>query len=193
MRLFDVEQTLRLAQGTLNRSEGRVSSQRLGALFDAHHLRLYRLARRMSGDPDEARDLVQQTFLRVARRPASIPQDESGAESWLVRTLVNLCRDRYRRLQVRQRASGQMPDGHQPANPEAVAVARATVEAALARLSPRRRAVLVLHLLEEREIKEVSCLLGISPVTSRWHLAAARRDLKRILLEQKEKPRKQRQ
>ena len=67
--------------------------ERLEALFDAHHERLYRLARRLSQDPDEARDLVQEAFLRAARRPSSVPRDTIGAESWLVRVLVNLCRD----------------------------------------------------------------------------------------------------
>ena len=52
-------------------------SARLGTLFDAHHQRLYRLARRLSETPDEARDLVQETFLRAARSPRSIPDGPS--------------------------------------------------------------------------------------------------------------------
>jgi len=46
---------------------------RLGALFDAHHQRLFKLARRLSRNPDDARDIVQETFLRAARSPAAIP------------------------------------------------------------------------------------------------------------------------
>ncbi len=45
---------------------------RVGALFDAHHQRLFKLARRLSRNSDDARDLVQETFLRAARSPASI-------------------------------------------------------------------------------------------------------------------------
>ena len=159
-----------------------MSSDRLATLFDAHHLRLYRLARRMSGDPEEARDLVQQAFLRAARRVDSLPAGEPGGEAWLVRTLINLCRDRQRRLRVRQEAAGTLPLGCGASSPEAQAVARATVEVALARLSPRRRAVVVLHELEEQGVAGIARLLGITAITVRWHLAAGRRELKAILL-----------
>src|SRR6188768_193734 len=74
----------------------------LTELFEAQHAGLYRLARRLSGNHDEALDLVQETFLRAARSPQSVPRG-AGAAPWLVRTLVNLCRDRWRRQNVRNR------------------------------------------------------------------------------------------
>jgi DNA-directed RNA polymerase specialized sigma24 family protein len=43
---------------------------------------------------DDALDLVQDTFLRAARSPQSIPDGPSDEEAWLVRVLVNLRRDR---------------------------------------------------------------------------------------------------
>ena len=58
-----------------------------------------------------------------------------------------------------------------------------TRPARLTRLSPRRRAVVVLHELEGRPSREVARLLGIAEVTVRWHLLAARRELARVLLE----------
>jgi DNA-directed RNA polymerase specialized sigma24 family protein len=41
----------------------RSAAERLATLFDAHHERLYRLARRLVPTADDARDLVQETFL----------------------------------------------------------------------------------------------------------------------------------
>ena len=52
---------------------------------------------------------------------------------------------------------------------------------ALAMLSPRRRAVVVLRELEDRSVEEIAKLLGIGRVTVRWHLAAGRKHLARIL------------
>jgi RNA polymerase sigma-70 factor (ECF subfamily) len=158
------------------------ATERLARLFDAHQERLFRLALRLSADREEARDLVQETFLRAARRPSSLP--DGAEEPWLVRTLVNLCRDRFRRLGVRSRAHESLRREEETAHPEEAAVARATVRAALARLAPRRRAVIVLHELEGIPVREVARLLGIAEVTVRWHLLAARRELARVLLEE---------
>jgi RNA polymerase sigma-70 factor, ECF subfamily len=161
----------------LDRTDSVTGTDRLAELFDAHQQRLFHLALRLCSDREEARDLVQETFLRAARQPGSV-----AGEPWLVRTLVNLCRDRWRRLAVRSRAREELTrEGQERINPEDTQVARATVKAALARLAPRRRAVLVLHELEGRPVRDVARLLGVSEVTVRWHLLAARRELARLL------------
>jgi RNA polymerase sigma-70 factor (ECF subfamily) len=71
-----------------------------------------------------------------------------------------------------------------PAAPgaESRLMARAAVRAALAELPPRRRAVVVLHEIEELPVREIAALLGIAGVTVRWHLLAARRQLATRLL-----------
>ena len=162
-------------------------AERIERLFAAHHQRLYRLALRLADGSDEARDLVQETFLRAARRPTAVPAGEPGGEAWLVRVLVNLCRDRHRRRMVRARfAAGPPPAAPAIGSSEEAAIARDLVRAALARLSPRRRAVVVLAELEELPIPEIARLLGIAPASVRWHRSQARRALARMF---EEKPR----
>ncbi len=160
------------------------AGEQIGELYDRHHERLYRLARRLSPDPEEARDLVQEVFLRAARRPGSIPADPAGGEAWLVTVMVNLCRDRQRRRVVRDRARRALrPATTVPSDPESAAVARATVQKALRRLTPRRRAVIVLHELEGEPIPRIARLLRVAQVTVRWHLSLGRRELAAMLLE----------
>jgi RNA polymerase sigma-70 factor (ECF subfamily) len=169
--------TLTLAPGEKALTDAR--ARILEEIFDTHQARLYRLARRLSSDPEEAKDLVQEAFLRLVRHDPLGRVGVAGAEAWLVRVLVNLCRDRMRRERVRGRR-GHADADHVgvPAAAEPAAIARATVAAALARLPARRRAVVVLHEIEERDTGEIAKLLGLSRVTVRWHLHAARKQLR---------------
>ena len=77
--------------------------ERLESLFDIHYGRLYRLARRLAPSADDALDLVQETFLKAARFPNSIPTGTANEEAWLVRVLINIRRDQWRKKSVRDR------------------------------------------------------------------------------------------
>jgi RNA polymerase sigma-70 factor (ECF subfamily) len=153
----------------------------LTRVFDAHHARLFRLARRLTGSHDDARDLVQETFVRVARAPGSLPVGLEREQAWLIRTLVNLCRDRGRRAVVRVRHAAAHPPEAATGDPEAAYIARMTVERAMSALDARRRAIVVLHEIEGESVKQIAHTLGIAPVTVRWHLSRARRQLCRVL------------
>jgi RNA polymerase sigma-70 factor, ECF subfamily len=159
------------------------AGDRLAELFDVHHQRLYRLARRMSGDADAARDLVQETFLRAARAPASIPCGFAHEEAWLVRVLVNLCRDRWRQARTRERLTTASADVacRDAADPESAFIARSIVWRALNGLPPRRRAVLVMSELEGVSIEAIARTLGVTQATVRWHLSLGRREMAKAI------------
>jgi RNA polymerase sigma-70 factor, ECF subfamily len=157
---------------------------RLAALFETHYERLYRLARRLSSDADAARDLVQETFLRAARSPASVPSGAANEEAWLVRVLINVCRDGWRRKAIRARLDPALAVDLAPRcapDQEAALIARTTVWNALGTLAPRRRAIIVLYELEGAAIPAIAKLLGVAPVTVRWHLSLGRRQLARVI------------
>jgi RNA polymerase sigma-70 factor (ECF subfamily) len=154
-------------------------ADRLAGLFDRHYQRLYGLARRLAGSAGDAEDLVQETFLRAAR--ATVPLGSTQEEAWLVRVLVNIRRDQWRRTAVRDRHARAIASPSSTASDEATFVARATVWRALDALPPRRRAVVVMHELEELPIRQVAMLLGITSVTARWHLSKGRRQLANVL------------
>lgn len=156
---------------------------RLSALYDAHEDRLYRLARRLVTSADEAEDLLQETFVRAAKSLRSIPADRGREEAWLVRVLVNIRRDQWRRAAVKRRSLAMLRDTAPVAdsNLESSLIAKRIVWAALDALHPRRRAIVVLSELEGVSSSAIAELLGVSAMTVRWHLSMARRDLKRIL------------
>ena len=157
--------------------------ERLAALFDAHEDRLYRLARRLSRTADAADDLVQETFLRAAKSWTSVPAGASKEEAWLVRVLINIRRDEWRRTAVRQRSAEAVRahDAAGSASVESALIAKQAVWSALDTLRPRRRAIVILCELEGKTPAEIAMLLGISGLTVRWHLSMARRELKRAL------------
>ena len=152
-------------------------------LFDTHHERLYRLARRLSRTTDDARDLIQDTFLRVARDVSRVPTGHISEEAWLVRVMINICRDRWRQAAARARHQEAAATLHPlpPANPESVSIARSVVWNALDALPPRRRAVVVLYEIEGVGIAAIARLLGVTAVTVRWHLTMGRRDLAAVI------------
>jgi RNA polymerase sigma-70 factor (ECF subfamily) len=160
------------------------TESRLSELFEAHHRRLYRLARRMVSTADEARDLVQDTYLRIVRAPTSVPMGGPSEEAWLVRVLVNLCRDRWRQQAAQRRFRERHAanyTGAAASSVETALIAETMVWRALRQLAPRRRAVIVLHELDGVSVTEIARLFDIAAVTVRWHLSRGRQELGRII------------
>src|SRR5262245_27763427 len=107
------------------------SGERLAALFDDHHDRLYRLARRLAADRDVALDLVQEAYLKAARSISKAPIGSAREEAWLVRILVNAQRDRWRKERVRRRYEANAASAGDSQDPERALAARTTVWRAL--------------------------------------------------------------
>jgi len=146
-------------------------ADRLSALFESHADRLYRLARRLVPSADDALDLVQETFLKAARSPESIPHGLGDEEAWLVRVLVNVRRDQWRKEAVRKRHELDLSHAAiQHDDPERAFLIRTIVWSALDHLPPRRRAVVVMYELEGLSMASIASFLGISAITVRWHL-----------------------
>jgi RNA polymerase sigma-70 factor (ECF subfamily) len=151
-------------------------------LFDAHYDRLFRLARRLTPNIDDALDLVQETFLTAARSARGVPIGQSDEEAWLVRMLVNIRRDQWRKSAARKRHDQEIsPLAKVGTDLEAALIARATVWWALDFLPPRRRAIVVMYELEGLTMPVIASVLGVSAITVRWHLSMGRRELARIL------------
>jgi RNA polymerase sigma factor (sigma-70 family) len=97
--------------------------------------------------------------------------------------LVNIRRDQWRKSANRKRLvqANAILQRRDDSDCESALIARTTIWRALDVLSPRRRAVLVMYELEGLTISAIASLLGISTITTRWHLAKGRRDLATVL------------
>jgi RNA polymerase sigma-70 factor (ECF subfamily) len=156
-----------LVLGAATESPKDDAAVRLGALFDAHQPRLFRLARRLAGSAEDARDLVQETFLRAARSPESVPDGSSHEEAWLVRVLINICRDRWRQVAVRRfhQHSLSHPD------PSGVGVDRKVARLAGPRPPAAETARDPDFYGSGTRILRSARLSGVTAVTVRWHLS----------------------
>ena len=156
------------------------------ALYRRHAPALWRMALRLArGSEDEARDLVQETWLRAARRLSTF-RWESALSTWLVSIALNCDRER-RRVSGRETSYGDVEAGEKgvreapsketPARVEPVDLARA-IDA----LPDGYRQVLILHDIEGYTHDEIGGLLGVQPGTSKSQLHRARASVRARLV-----------
>jgi RNA polymerase sigma factor (sigma-70 family) len=136
---------------------------------------------RLTGDPHDAEDAFQATFLVLARKAAVVrPREAVGG--WLYGVARRTARDARRAAARRRAREGPMTDLPQPPDPDdAWADVRPILDEELARLPDGYRLAVVLCDLEGRPRREAARHLGVPHGTLSNRLAAARRMLARRL------------
>src|SRR5438270_3724699 len=150
-----------------------------------HADRVYRLAYQLSGNPHDADDLTQETFIRVFR---SLGSYKPGTfEGWLHRITTNLFLDMVRR-RARLRMEGLPEDTDRLAggglSPEQVYTAThldPDLQQALDDLAPEFRAAVVLCDVEGLSYEEIGATLGVKLGTVRSRIHRGRQALKAAL------------
>lgn len=148
-------------------------------LYTEHGREILAYALRRAGDPEDAADVVAETFLVAWRRLEDVPPDPQ-ARLWLYgvarRALANQRRGERRRERLGELLCAELtPALAEPPETEP------DVLAALERLGPEDREVLRLSAWEELSPSEAATVLGISAVAARSRLHRARRRLRRAL------------
>ena len=164
-----------------------------GALFARHRDRLWAVALRTTGDPEEAADALQDALVAAFRRADSYRGD-AAVTTWLHRIVVNACLDRLRRRKVRladplpddmderaDRGSVATADTLDPADVASDHERRAHVMAALETLPPEQRAALVLVDMEGYSVEETAAILDCAPGTVKSRCARGRAKLVPLL------------
>lgn len=171
---------------------GSAGPEALQVLVARHSRPLFRLAYRMTGNAQDAEDLVQETFLRAHR---ALPRFEARAQpsTWLYRICANAALDLLRKRRTHGVApSLDDPEGGMPeealtaagAGPERLLLSREAagqLEAAMATLSPTERAAFALRHLEERSIAEIGEILGLRTAATKNTIFRGVRKLRRAL------------
>ena len=166
-------------------------------LVEANQNKIYTLAVRMTGNPEDGADLAQEAFLRAWRTLPSF-QEESSFSTWLYRLTSNLCIDFLRKEKRRKTAvttlsldsdeddapPPEVPDHRfTPESELERKELRSAVDRGLAQLSDEHRQVLVLRELEGLSYTEIAAHLELEEGTVKSRIARARLALRKILLE----------
>ena len=138
-----------------------------GELVRRHRDRLWAVAVRTLGDPEDAADAVQNALVSAYRNAASY-RGEAAVTTWLHRIVVNACLDLVRRRKVRP--TDPLPDDEarhpaDPADPIGARVTSLVVEQALATLPFEQRAALVLVDIQGYSVEEAATILECAPGT----------------------------
>jgi len=167
-------------------------SEAFRALVETHSRSVFRLAFRMTGNQQDAEDVVQESFLRAYRQLGRF-ESRANFGTWLYRIVSNCSVDLMRSKQARhdqvrgdsldQEGAMELPAADMP-GPERIAESaeiERRVQHALQDLSPLERAAFTLRHYEGRSIDEISATLGLGTSAAKHSVFRAVKKLRLAL------------
>lgn len=162
-----------------DRDAYRLLVRRYGDVLHGHALR-------MTGNTDEAADLVQRAFVKGFKKLAAC-RDPERVGAWLFRILANMCKDHVRsprRSDVSMTVvAGALRSGSDPELDAAGAEIRMRVWGALDALTPEQREAFVLKHVEGRTYEEIAAVMDLSVASLKMRVHRAREALRGLLEE----------
>lgn len=156
---------------------------------------VYNLCLRMTGDPEDAADMTQESFLKAWRNLESF-QGNSAFSTWLYRLASNTCLDHLRSVKRRPQLSLVMEDEDGETQELDVADSAPTPEeqvilldeqsrlnGALQALDEEQRQILILRAVNGLSYLEIGRVMNLKEGTVKSRLARAREQLRKILLQ----------
>jgi RNA polymerase sigma-70 factor (ECF subfamily) len=160
-------------------------------LVERHSVRLFQLAFRMSGNEQDAEDLVQETFLRAYKQLNRF-QSRAGLGTWLYRIAANCSLDLLRRQKRRgeletvefdseEAFPAILSDAPAPDQQLYHGEVRQKVESVMRELTPMERTAFVLRHFEGLSIEEIGSALGVSSGATKQSIFRAVQKMRRAL------------
>jgi RNA polymerase sigma-70 factor (ECF subfamily) len=164
-------------------------------LFARYERRIYAFVYRMMGNPDDAFDLTQETFLK-AYRALDKTDEELNVNAWLHRIASNACMDILRRRQrlrwlpwegtKHDRVSTQRED-----DPEDTLIGDETqrsVAQVLQAMSPRNRQAMILREYEGLSCEDIGEIMGVSRSAVKSILFRGREEFRKLYVQLEGQP-----
>jgi RNA polymerase sigma-70 factor (ECF subfamily) len=142
---------------------------------------MYNICRRMMGNEEDAKDVLQEAFIDVFSRLHTLNDDKLFA-AWIKRIVINHCLNELKRKKVDFRYLNERFDVPEPvpdAGPDEYEVKR--VLRAIDQISDGCKVVLNLYLFEGYDHQEIAEILSISESTSKAQYSKARKKVREIL------------
>jgi len=159
----------------------------LERMFQEHHALVFRAAYRITGNADDAEDVMQTVFLRMMKREASA-EPIGNLASFLHRSAVNAALDLMRQRQnIRNIPLDELepvlaePAFRSPERAHASGEIREWLRGALARLNPRIAEMFSLRFFEGKDNPEIARLMNTTPGTEAVTLSRTRDRLQKEL------------
>ena len=163
-------------------------------LVHAYDRAVLRLAIRITGSPNDAQDIYQETFLKVYTKLSGF-RFECSFSTWIYRIVTNVCLDHLRKSRNRRGHSAvevnvggkeydllnRVPDDRPASNPEQQLFQRelsAHILCALGRLTPRERMVFELKHFQGLRLRTVGQILNTSEASVKTSLFRATQKLR---------------
>ncbi|MCB0897798.1 MAG: RNA polymerase sigma factor SigM [Actinobacteria bacterium] len=153
-----------------------------GELFGRHRDRLWAVALRTAGGPDDAADALQDAMVSAFRRAGSF-RGEAAVTTWLHRIVVNACLDQHRRRRNKPTTTWieTLHETAHTVDDMSNRELQIELEKALAELPDDQRAAIVLVDVEGYGVDDAAAILGCPPGTVKSRCARGRAKLAKQL------------
>ena len=163
-------------------------------LMEEHFKKIYNIAYRMTGNPDDASDMTQEVMIKLFRNIGSFKGD-SKFSTWVYRVATNTCLDELKKGRRHSHTSlnteydtgnGEITYEVEDTSPTPEEMTekkelRSMVADAVQRLSPGHRAAIILRDIKGFSYDEIAKILNCSEGTVKSRISRARASLKEVL------------
>ena len=181
---------LRISDLELVRKAGQGEDTAFHELVDRYANDLFRLAYSLTGNADDAEDILQETFIKAFRHIDTFRNEQSGAfQAWLQRICVNNSISHLRKMKRRRDNFLSLSDMHtEPTDKNSSPEEKVEhqrflnfVEQAVNRLSPKQKVIFDLRYTQHKTIRSIAHLLGSSESNVKTQLSRSVKKLRKSL------------